>query len=96
MNEISIIERVNRQQYMKYLKMPSTDNRKHSKTGQEVLAVDPKYFRPTEEDLIIGDPTKAKTKLRWECKYDLSALVKDMMQKDQYLKDGGLYDLELF
>jgi GDPmannose 4,6-dehydratase len=71
--------------------------------GKEVLAVDPKYFRPTEVDLLIGDPTKARTKLGWECKYDLPALVKDMMQsdlklmqKDQYLKDGGYETLNYF
>lgn len=71
--------------------------------GKEVLSVDPKYFRPTEVDLLIGDPTKAKTKLGWECKYDLPALVKDMMQsdlklmeKDQYLKDGGYKTLNYF
>jgi GDPmannose 4,6-dehydratase len=71
--------------------------------GKEVLAVDPKYFRPTEVDLLIGDPTKARTKLGWECKYDLQALVKDMMQsdlklmqKDQYLKDGGYKTLNYF
>ena len=71
--------------------------------GTEVLAVDPKYFRPTEVDLLIGDPTKAKTKLGWECKYDLAALVKDMMQsdlklmqKDQYLKDSGYTTLNYF
>nr|WP_315164742.1 GDP-mannose 4,6-dehydratase [uncultured Flavobacterium sp.] len=71
--------------------------------GTEVLAVDPKYFRPTEVDLLIGDPTKAQTKLGWECKYDLPALVKDMMQsdlklmqKDQYLKDGGYKTLNYF
>jgi len=71
--------------------------------GKEVLAVDPKYFRPTEVDLLIGDPTKAKTKLGWECKYDLPALVKEMMQsdvklmqKDQYLKDGGYTTLNYF
>jgi GDPmannose 4,6-dehydratase len=71
--------------------------------GTEVLAVDPKYFRPTEVDLLIGDPTKAQTKLGWECKYDLPALVKDMMQsdlklmqKDQYLKDGGYTTLNYF
>jgi GDPmannose 4,6-dehydratase len=71
--------------------------------GKEVLAVDSKYFRPTEVDLLIGDPTKAKTKLGWECRYDLAALVKDMMQsdltlmkKDQYLKDGGYTTLNYF
>jgi GDPmannose 4,6-dehydratase len=71
--------------------------------GKEILAVDPKYFRPTEVDLLIGDPSKARTKLGWECKYDLAALVKDMMksdlklmQKDQYLKDGGYTTLNYF
>jgi GDPmannose 4,6-dehydratase len=50
--------------------------------GKVVVEVDPKYFRPTEVDLLIGDPTKSKTKLGWQPKYDLPALVKDMMQAD--------------
>jgi GDPmannose 4,6-dehydratase len=50
--------------------------------GKEVVAVDPRYFRPTEVELLIGDPTKSKTKLGWEPKYDLPALVKDMMDGD--------------
>ncbi|MGR3811444.1 GDP-mannose 4,6-dehydratase [Jiulongibacter sp. NS-SX5] len=50
--------------------------------GQKVVAVDPKYYRPTEVELLIGDPTKAKTKLGWEPKYDLPALVKEMVQAD--------------
>jgi len=64
--------------------------------GKEVVAVDAAYFRPTEVDLLIGDPTKSKTKLGWEPKYDLSALVKEMMasdvehfQKELMLKDAG-------
>lgn len=64
--------------------------------GKEILAVDPRYFRPTEVELLIGDPTKAKQKLGWEPKYDLKGLVNDMiwsdiklMKKEQYLKDGG-------
>jgi len=50
--------------------------------GQVVVKVDSKYFRPTEVDLLIGDPTKAKTKLGWEPKYDLAALVKEMVSSD--------------
>ncbi len=50
--------------------------------GKEVVAVDPRYFRPTEVELLIGDPTKAQTKLGWTLKYDLPALVKDMMSSD--------------
>lgn len=50
--------------------------------GSEVVAVDSAYFRPTEVDLLIGDPTKSKTKLGWQPKYDLPALVKEMMSAD--------------
>ena len=50
--------------------------------GKEVLSVDPKYFRPTEVDLLIGDPSKAKNKLGWVPEYDLASLVKDMMESD--------------
>jgi len=64
--------------------------------GQTVLAIDERYFRPTEVDLLIGDPTKAKTKLGWQPKFDLNALVKDMMtadlelfRKDQLLEKSG-------
>jgi GDPmannose 4,6-dehydratase len=50
--------------------------------GKKIVAVDPKYFRPTEVDLLIGDPTKAREKLGWVPKYDLPALVKEMVQSD--------------
>jgi GDPmannose 4,6-dehydratase len=50
--------------------------------GKEVVAVDAAYFRPTEVDLLIGDPTKSKTKLGWKPQYDLEALVEDMMSAD--------------
>jgi len=50
--------------------------------GKEVLSIDPTYFRPTEVDLLIGDPTKAKEQLGWEPEYDLQDLVNDMMQSD--------------
>lgn len=63
---------------------------------QEVVAVDKRYFRPTEVDLLIGDPTKAQQKLNWKPRYDLQGLVKEMVQKDlelfrrdQYLREGG-------
>ena len=79
------------------------DSKYQLEIGKEVLAVDPVYFRPTEVDLLIGDPTKAKTTLGWEPKYDLKALVKDMvssdiklMQKDQYLRNGGYETLNYF
>ena len=73
------------------------------KLGQTVVKVDPKYYRPTEVDLLLGDPTKSKEKLGWKLKYDLPALVKDMIQsdlhltkKDQYLKDGGYQTMNYF
>jgi GDPmannose 4,6-dehydratase len=71
--------------------------------GQTVVKVDPQYFRPTEVDLLIGDPAKAQQKLGWKPKYDLEALVADMMQadlrlvkKDEYLKKGGFNTLNYF
>jgi len=71
--------------------------------GKEVLNVDPKYFRPTEVDLLIGDATKANTKLGWTPEYDLKELVEDMMKsdvklmrKDRYLKEEGYQTLNYF
>ncbi len=64
--------------------------------GKEVIRVDEAYYRPTEVELLIGDPTKSKEKLGWELEYDLDGLVKDMIaadlelfKRDQYLKTGG-------
>lgn len=66
--------------------------------GKEIVAVDPRYYRPTEVDLLIGDPTKAMTQLNWKPKYDLPALVKEMMEndvdlfrKDRMLQEAGYY-----
>jgi len=50
--------------------------------GKKVIGVDPKYFRPTEVDILIGDPTKSKTQLQWTPKYDLKALVNEMVNSD--------------
>ena len=50
--------------------------------GKQVIAVDPQYFRPTEVDLLIGDPTKSKTQLGWTPKYDLAGLVSEMVFSD--------------
>jgi len=51
-------------------------------TGKPVIEVDPQYFRPTEVDLLLGDPTKAQEKLGWKFKYDVNALVEDMVKAD--------------
>lgn len=71
--------------------------------GKEVLAVDPRYFRPTEVDLLLGDATKAHTKLGWKPTYDLPMLVADMMegdlkgaQEDTYLRAGGYAPMSYF
>lgn len=68
----------------------------HITEGQVVVCVDPRYFRLTEVDLLLGDPTKAEQKLGWSREYDFEHLVNDMMEsdlklmtKDVYLKDGG-------
>jgi GDPmannose 4,6-dehydratase len=66
------------------------------KPGQEVIAIDPRYFRPAEVDLLVGDATKAKEKLGWVAKRTLPELVSEMVQSDlqlfqreEYLKQGG-------
>ena len=71
--------------------------------GETVVKVDSKYFRPTEVDLLIGDATKARTKLSWEPKYTLDDLVEDMMnsdvkemKKEAYLKEGGYRIMNYF
>ncbi|MEI5983573.1 MULTISPECIES: GDP-mannose 4,6-dehydratase [Sphingobacterium] len=73
------------------------------KLGQTVVKVDARYYRPTEVDLLIGDPTKANQKLGWKPKYSLEMLVNEMvlsdlklMQKEEYLKAGGFDTLNYF
>ena len=51
-------------------------------SGKNFIKVDPRYFRPTEVDLLIGDPTKAKTELNWEAKTSFSQLVSEMVKSD--------------
>jgi len=81
----------------------SNINPSHLSIGQRVVSVDPRYFRPTEVDLLLGDPTKAETKLGWNREYNLQELVNDMMKsdlkmmtKDVYLKDGGYQIMSYF
>jgi GDPmannose 4,6-dehydratase len=78
-------------------KIKSCSNKKYQlEIGKEVLSIDERYFRPTEVDLLIGDPSKAKEKLGWKPEITLEELVEEMMssdiklfKKDKYLKDGG-------
>lgn len=90
-DEVGFVESVDQEKLQK-----ATGKNNTLQIGQEVVFVDPRYFRPTEVDLLIGDPTKSKEKLGWKPKYDLPALVEDMMNSDiklmkkqDYLKEGG-------
>lgn len=67
-----------------------------TKTNKVLIEIDPKYFRPTEVELLVGNPTKARTKLGWQHKHTLEQLVTDMVKadvelfkRDRYLMDGG-------
>jgi len=73
---------------------------KNLKVGTTIVKVDAAYFRPTEVDLLIGNPTKANTQLNWTPEYTLEQLIQEMvqsdvklMQKDKFLKDSG-YDIK--
>jgi GDPmannose 4,6-dehydratase len=85
-------------------KIKSCSNQKYQlEVGKEVLSIDEKYFRPTEVDLLIGDPTKAKNKLGWEPIITLEELVEEMMysdlnlmEKELFLKKGGYTTLNYF
>ena len=64
--------------------------------GKEIVCIDPRYFRPSEVDVLIGDATKARTKLEWEPKYTLASMIKEMVHSDvelfsreKLLKDAG-------
>jgi len=83
-NEVAIVKKCNNPEYQ----LPK---------NKEVLSVDPRYFRPTEVDILIGDASKAKNILGWKPKYNLKQLISEMVQsdltyfrKEKYLKDGGL------
>ncbi len=83
-NEVGVISKI-------------TNNGSHGmKLGQAVVKVDPRYYRPTEVDLLIGDATKAKTKLNWVPQYTLAEMVKEMVaadiivfKKEQLLQNNG-------
>jgi GDPmannose 4,6-dehydratase len=84
-NEVGFIESINAE--VLSMKKITTS----LKVGDEVVAVDPRYFRPTEVELLIGDPTKSQTQLGWKPKYNLQMLVEDMMQSDLKLMQRELF-----
>lgn len=62
------------------------------KTGKTIVTVDPKYFRPAEVDLLLGDPTKAKTKLNWQPKYNFASLIEEMVKFDYDNEQSGKFN----
>lgn len=93
-NEVGRVERIDEAWYTSKNLMPNVQ------LGEEIVAVDSRYFRPTEVDLLIGDATKANTKLGWKPRHSLADLVKDMMrgdlklmEREKFLEDGGFNTL---
>ena len=101
-DEVAIIESIDEGLFVKKVGDAYLENFK-KRVGEEVVGVDPQYFRPTEVELLIGDATKARTRLGWEPEYSLVALIEDMMKndiklmkKESYLKEGGYKMLNYF
>lgn len=101
-DEVAIIESIDEGLFVKKVSDAYLENFK-KRVGEEVVGVDPQYFRPTEVELLIGDATKARTRLGWEPEYSLAALIEDMMKndiklmkKESYLKEGGYKILNYF
>ncbi len=98
LNEKGIVENIDSEQLRKL----GVDDTK-LKEGDEIIAVDSRYFRPTEVDLLIGDPTKSKEKLGWKPKYNLASLVNEMaladlnlFKKEKFLRESGFTTLNYF
>ena len=101
-DEVAIIESIDEGLFVKKVGDAYLENFK-KRVGEEVVGVDPQYFRPTEVELLIGDATKARTRLGWEPEYSLAALIEDMMKndiklmkKESYLKEGVYKILNYF
>jgi GDPmannose 4,6-dehydratase len=101
-NETGVIEDIDADTFVKKIGEPYLNPLKQ-RIGEEIIKVDPQYFRPTEVELLIGDATKARTKLSWKPEYTLDTLIEDMMRsdviemkKEAYLKEGGYRILNYF
>ena len=101
-DEVAIIESIDEGLFVKKVGDAYLENFK-KRVREEVVGVDPEYFRPTEVEWLIGDATKARTRLGWEPEYSLAALIEDMMKndiklmkKESYLKEGGYKILNYF
>lgn len=100
-NEKGYIDKIDQDLFEKTVGTSFLSQIKNKK--EAVVEIDEAYFRPTEVDLLIGDATKSREKLKWEPEYDLNGLVKDMMESDVklmkkeiYLKEGGFKILNYF
>ena len=81
-NEVGIVESIDEAKYSAAVGGEIAISQISKLANKPVIKVDPKYYRPTEVDLLIGDPTKSKTQLGWEPKYDVAALCSEMVQSD--------------
>jgi len=103
-NEKGIVDSIDEDKFYKAINAnKNTTHYPLPTTNSIVVAVDPRYFRPTEVDLLLGDPSKAEQKLGWRREYKLEELVNDMMEsdlklmrKDEYLKNGGYTIMNYF
>ena len=102
LNEIGKITAVDEEKFKKEVSEEFVDMIK-SKIGKKIVSVDPRYFRPTEVEYLLGNPEKAKRVLGWEPEYDLEHLCEDMVQsdiklmkKEAYLKKGGFRIMNYF
>ena len=100
-DEVGIVGAINEERAKDVLQESAFDI--YDLVGRTVVAVDPRYFRPTEVDLLLGDPSKAERKLGWKREYKLEALVHDMMasdlklvQRDRYIQEGGYTIMNYF
>jgi len=94
-NEELFIDKVSREHLVKF--------KSRIKADPLVVKVDPGYYRPTEVDILLGDPSKAHEKLGWNPQYDLDGLIREMvdsdlvmMKKENYLRKGGYNILNYF
>ncbi|MGD9554578.1 MAG: GDP-mannose 4,6-dehydratase [Arcobacteraceae bacterium] len=102
-DEVGIIDSIDEKRYNEVVSSSLTTYDSPLTINQTIVCVDPRYFRPTEVDLLLGDPSKAEQKLGWKREFNLQDLVNDMMKSDlklmtknQYLKDGGYQIMSYF
>lgn len=91
-NETATIESIDQSKFLSQVGNELGENLIQKLIGKTVVRIDPKYYRPTEVDLLIGDPTKSKTQLGWEPQYDVKALCAEMVKSDLSLVKKDNYN----